>query len=334
MSAIEKIVAREIIDSRGNPTVEADVLLSDGSFGRASVPSGASTGRFEALELRDKDQKRYKGQGVLKAVKNINTLIAPALSGKNALDQELIDQEMITLDGTENKTNLGANSILAVSMAVTKAAAASQNLPLYKYIHTIFNMEISMRLPVPLMNIINGGRHAYNLLDFQEFMIVPAGAATFSEALRWGSEIFHTLKDILKNKKMVTSVGDEGGFAPTIDDSVQALNLIIEAINKAGYKAGKQIFIALDIAASEFFKDNMYFLKGTKETFSSEPFADYITKLTNRFPIISVEDPFDQEDWMAWQDFTKNHKTALQIVGDDLFVTNVNRFQKGIDLIG
>ncbi len=332
MSAIEKIIAREILDSRGNPTVEADVFLSDLSFGRASVPSGASTGRFEALELRDNNKKRYKGQGVLKAVSNINSIIAPALAGQNALDQENIDQAMLNLDGTENKNNLGANAILAVSMAVTKAAASSVQLPLFAYINMLLGAETNPTLPVPLMNIVNGGRHADTQLDFQEFMIVPVGAPTFANALRWGREIFHTLKDILKIKKMGTAVGDEGGFAPNLADPIDALSLIINAITSAGYKPGRDVFIALDIAASEFFKDGFYSLRGINQQFSPDHFSEYVSKLTKQFPIISIEDPFDQEDWSAWQDFSKINKSKIQIVGDDLFVTNVKRLQKGIDM--
>ena len=323
---IVEVRAREVLDSRGNPTVEAEVVLDDGSIGRAIVPSGASTGKFEALELRDGDTSRYKGKGVLKAVKNITDVIAPKIIGMNAFDQVGIDNVMIELDGTENKSRLGANAILAVSMAVARAAAEYLGVPLYRYIGGVS----SRVLPVPFMNVINGGKHADNNLDIQEFMIVPAGAPSFKEALRYGAEVFHTLKSILHDRGDSTAVGDEGGFAPSLESNEEAIKLLVEAIEKAGYEPGKDVYIALDCAASSFYKDGKYSVDGKLMT--SEELMDYYGNLIEKYPIISIEDPFDEEDWDAFVAFKKKYGDKIQIVGDDLYVTNVKRLSKGIEL--
>jgi enolase len=328
MSLIEEVWAREILDSRGNPTVEAEVILEDGTTGRAAVPSGASTGENEAVELRDDDAARYLGKGVLKAVENINEKIAYELEGLDALDQTLVDQTLIDLDGTENKSNLGANALLAVSMATARAAAAFQEMPLYRYI----GGTNAKTLPVPMMNIINGGAHADNNVDFQEFMIMPVGAESFSEALRAGAEIFHNLKSVLKSRGYATSVGDEGGFAPNLKSNEEAIETILEAIEKAGYKAGENIMIALDPAASEFFKDGKYiFKKSDKRELSSDEMIAYWTDWTEKYPIISIEDGLAESDWEGWTKITQNIGKKVQLVGDDLFVTNTRFLQKGID---
>ncbi len=328
MSLIEEVWAREILDSRGNPTVEAEVILEDGTTGRAAVPSGASTGENEAVELRDDDKSRYLGKGVLKAVENVNEKIAYELEGLDALDQTLIDQTLIDLDGTENKSNLGANALLAVSMATARAAAAFQEMPLYRYI----GGTNAKTLPVPMMNIINGGAHADNNVDFQEFMIMPVGAESFSEALRAGAEIFHNLKSVLKSRGYATSVGDEGGFAPNLKSNEEAIETILEAIDKAGYKAGENIMIALDPAASEFFKDGKYiFKKSDKRELSSDEMIAYWTDWTEKYPIISIEDGLAESDWEGWTKITQNIGRKVQLVGDDLFVTNTKFLQKGIE---
>jgi len=328
MSLIEEVWAREILDSRGNPTLEAEVILEDGTSGRAAVPSGASTGENEAVELRDDDAARYLGKGVLKAVENVNEKIAYELEGLDALDQTLVDRTLIDLDGTENKSNLGANALLAVSMATARAAAAFQEMPLYRYIGGINGKT----LPVPMMNIINGGAHADNNVDFQEFMIMPVGAESFSEALRAGAEIFHNLKSVLKSRGLATSVGDEGGFAPNLKSNEEAIETILEAIEKAGYKAGENIMIALDPAASEFFKDGKYiFKKSDKRELSSDEMIAYWTDWTEKYPIISIEDGLAESDWEGWTKITQNIGKKVQLVGDDLFVTNTKFLQKGID---
>ncbi len=322
------VKAREVLDSRGNPTVEAEVVLDDGTIGSAIVPSGASTGKFEALELRDKDPKRYLGKGVLKAVKNVNEVIAPKLIGINAFDQALVDSIMIELDGTDNKSKLGANAILAVSMAVARAAANYLNMPLYRYLGGV-NAKV---LPVPFMNVINGGKHADNNLDIQEFMIVPAGAPSFKDALRYGAEVFHTLKKILKEGGHVTAVGDEGGFAPNLNSNEEAIKVLVDAIEAAGCEPGKDIFIALDCAASSFYDpdEGKYLVDGEKKT--AEALIAYYEDLIARYPIISIEDPFDEEDWDAFVEFHKRIGDKVQIVGDDLYVTNIERLEKGIEL--
>ncbi|UDF02400.1 phosphopyruvate hydratase [Asticcacaulis sp. AND118] len=326
MSAIIDIVAREILDSRGNPTVEVDVTLEDGAFGRAAVPSGASTGAHEAVEKRDGDKSRYLGKGVRQAVDAVNGEIYEALSGLDARDQRHIDQILINLDGTENKARLGANAILGVSLAVAKAAAASVNLPLYKYVG-----GLSARvLPVPLMNIINGGAHADNPIDIQEFMIVPAGAETFSEALRMGAEIFHSLKSALKKAGHNTNVGDEGGFAPNLSSAEVALQFIVDAGTAAGYKAGEDYWLALDVASTEFFKDEKYHLEGEGKTLSREEMVDYLEGLADKFPICSIEDGMSEDDFEGWALLTERLGDRLQLVGDDLFVTNPNRLETGI----
>ncbi|MCD6550968.1 phosphopyruvate hydratase [Thermotoga sp.] len=325
---IVDVRAREVLDSRGNPTVEAEVVLEDGTVGRAIVPSGASTGKFEALEIRDKDKKRFHGKGVLKAIENVNETIAPALIGMNTFDQPLVDKTLIELDGTENKSKLGANAILAVSMAVARAAANYLGLPLYKYLGGV-NAKV---LPVPFMNVINGGQHADNNLDIQEFMLVPAGFDSFKEALRAGVEIFHTLKKILHDSGHVTAVGDEGGFAPNLSSNEEAIKVLLEAIEAAGYKPGENVFIALDCAASSFYDEEkgVYFVDGEEK--SSEVLMGYYEELVAKYPIISIEDPFAEEDWEAFVEFTKRVGNKVQIVGDDLYVTNVNRLSKGIEL--
>lgn len=324
MSKIKDIKAREILDSRGNPTVEVDVLLESGTKGRAAVPSGASTGSKEALELRDNDPKRYQGKGVLKAVNNVNTIIKDALIGLESSHQRQIDETMIKLDGTENKTNLGANATLGVSLAVLKATAKEKNIPLYKY----FGDEIS--LPRPMMNILNGGAHADNNLDFQEFMIIP-NAKNFKETLRIGSEVFHTLKKVLKENGFNTGVGDEGGFAPNLNTNEEALDMLMEAIKEAGYTPGKDVNFALDVAASEFYEDGIYNLKGANKKLTSNELVDYYQTLIDKYPIISIEDPVDEEDWEGFRKMTEKYGDKIQLVGDDLFVTNIKYLQKGID---
>ena len=324
MSLIESVWAREILDSRGNPTVEAEVILEDGTTGRAAVPSGASTGENEAVELRDDDKSRYLGKGVLKAVENVNEKIAYDLEGLDALDQTLIDSTLIDLDGTENKSNLGANALLAVSMATARAAAAFQEMPLYRYI----GGTNAKTIPVPMMNIINGGAHADNNVDFQEFMIVPVGAETFSEALRAGAEIFHNLKSVLKAKGLATSVGDEGGFAPNLRSNEEAIETILEAIDKAGYKAGENIMIALDPAASEFYDGKNYvFKKSDKRELSSDEMIAYWTDWTEKYPIISIEDGLAENDWDGWTKITTNIGKKIQLVGDD-FLSRIRSFCK------
>ncbi len=328
MSNICDILAREILDSRGNPTVEVDVTLEDGSFGRAAVPSGASTGAYEAVELRDDDPDRFLGKGVMTAVTNVNTIIAPALLGWNALDQVAIDAQLIELDGTPNKGKLGANAILGVSLAVAKAAAGYVGLPLYRYIGGANAKE----LPVPLMNILNGGKHADNNVDIQEFMIAPVGAASFVEALRMGAEVFHNLRSVLKKKGYNTSVGDEGGFAPNLSSNEEALEVIVEAIHKAGYKPGEDVCLALDTAATELFKDGSYTLAGEGLTMNSAQMVDYYAALINKYPIISIEDGLAEDDWEGWQLMTRTLGRKVQIVGDDLFVTNTEKVAQGIKM--
>ncbi|MDO8953421.1 MAG: phosphopyruvate hydratase [Gammaproteobacteria bacterium] len=326
MVTIKNIIGREILDSRGSPTVEAEIELSSGVKAIAAVPSGASTGSREALELRDHDAKRYFGKGVLKAVGHINTEIRSALIGKDVFDQEGIDKLMIELDGTPNKAKFGANAILAASLAVAHAAAKEANKPLFQYL----NKDGKFCMPVPMMNIINGGEHADNNVDMQEFMIVPVGASSFSEALRCGSEIFHTLKKILQNKGLNTAVGDEGGFAPDLPSNSAAIDIILEAIAQAGYKAGEDVYIALDLASSEFYKDGKYVLASENKTLSAEQFVDYLEDWVNRYPIISIEDAMDESDWHGWEILTKRLGKRVQLVGDDLFVTNTEILSRGI----
>jgi enolase len=324
-TAIEAIHAREILDSRGRPTIEAEVYLMNGAHGLAQVPSGASTGSFEACELRDGDKGRYEGKGVLKAVANAIDILGPELIGMDALDQVGIDRAMIELDGSDNKSNLGANAILGISLATAKAAADAVGLPLYRYL----GGPLANLLPVPLMNVINGGAHADNNVDFQEFMIVPVGAESFREALRWGSEVFHTLNKVLKDAGVASGgVGDEGGFAPNLTSNQQALDLLITAIEKAGYKPGEQVAIALDVASSEFYKDGAYTFDGKAHTPAET--IDYLAKLTREYPIVSIEDGLQEDDWANWQALTTKIGSSVQLVGDDLFVTNVKRLQRGI----
>jgi enolase 1/2/3 len=328
MSWIEHVLAREILDSRGNPTVEAEVVLAGGEIGRAAVPSGASTGEHEAVELRDEDPNRYGGKGVLNAVQNVNDIIAPALEGFDALDQVEVDHALIELDGTKTKSKLGANALLAVSLATARAAALHLELPLYRYL----GGPNARTLPVPMMNIINGGAHADNNVDFQEFMIVSVGAPSFSEALRTGAEVFHTLKKILKNKEYATSVGDEGGFAPNFGSNEEAIETVIEAIKAAGYKTGSDILLALDPAASEFYEDGVYvFKKSDKRKLTSEQMVKYWKTWCEKYPIISIEDGMGQNDWDGWKLLTDELGKEVQLVGDDLFVTNTEFLQKGID---
>lgn len=328
MSVIQEVWAREILDSRGNPTVEAEVILEDGTLGRAAVPSGASTGENEAVELRDGDARRYLGKGVLKAVGNINEKIAYEIEGLDSLDQALIDETLLALDGTENKSNLGANALLAVSMANARAAAAFQQTPLYRYL----GGANAKTLPVPMMNIINGGAHADNNVDFQEFMVMPVGTESFSEALRAGAEIFHSLKKVLSSKGLATSVGDEGGFAPNLSSNEDAIETILEAIGKAGYSAGKDVMIALDPAASEFFDGTNYvFKKSDGRVLSSDAMVDFWVDWCDRYPIISIEDGLAESDWAGWKNITTRLGGKIQLVGDDLFVTNTKFLQKGID---
>jgi enolase len=328
MSNIIDIHAREVLDSRGNPTVEAEVTLSDGTQGRAIVPSGASTGEHEAVELRDGDKDRFLGKGVLNAVENVNGEIAEALAGFDAADQRMVDQKMIELDGTENKGRLGANAILAVSMATARASAVYFQLPLYRYL----GGAGANTLPTPMMNILNGGAHADNNVDFQEFMVMPVGAESFSEALRWGVEVFHTLKGVLKKRGYNTAVGDEGGFAPSVKSNVEAIEVVLEAIQQAGYKPGEDIAIALDPAASEFYQDGKYvFKKSDKSTKSSEDMVRFWAKWVNDYPIVSLEDGLAENDWDGWKNLTDEMGSKIQLVGDDLFVTNTEFLQKGID---
>ncbi|HMN64096.1 MAG: phosphopyruvate hydratase [Burkholderiaceae bacterium] len=327
MSAIVDIIGREIIDSRGNPTVECDVLLESGVMGRAAVPSGASTGSREAIELRDGDPKRWLGKGVLKAVENINTEISESIMGLDAAEQAYIDRTLIELDGTENKGRLGANAMLAVSMAVAKAAAEESGLPLYRY----FGGSGAMSLPVPMMNVINGGAHANNNLDLQEFMILPVGAPSLREALRYGAEVFHALKKLIHDRGMSTAVGDEGGFAPSVENHEAAIRLILEAIERAGYEPGRQIALGLDCASSEFYRDGRYHLEGEGMVLSANDFANLLSTWCDRYPIVSIEDGMAENDWEGWKLLTDVLGDRVQLVGDDLFVTNTKLLQRGID---
>lgn len=331
MSKISKIIGREVMDSRGNPTVEADVYLESGAWGRACAPSGASTGSREALELRDGDKSRYMGKGVLKAVDAVNDKIQGALIGQDALDQSNIDKLMIDLDGTENKEVLGANAILAVSLANAKAAAMDKRIPLYQHISELNGTAGQYSMPVPMMNIINGGEHADNNVDIQEFMVQPVGASSFREALRMGAEIFHNLKKVLSGKGLNTAVGDEGGFAPNLASNEEALAVIVEAVEKAGYVMNKDITLALDCAASEFYVDNKYDLKGEGKVFDSEGFGDYLATLSDKYPIVSIEDGLDESDWDGWASLTKKIGDRVQLVGDDLFVTNTKILKRGTE---
>ncbi|MDC8756994.1 phosphopyruvate hydratase [Janthinobacterium fluminis] len=326
MSVIVELIGREIIDSRGNPTVECDVLLESGATGRAAVPSGASTGSREAIELRDGDPKRYFGKGVLKAVENINTVIADVVTGLEAHEQAFLDRMLIELDGTDNKSNLGANAMLAVSMAVAKAAAQEANLPLYRY----FGGSAAMRMPVPMMNVINGGAHADNNLDIQEFMIIPVGAPSFKEAVRYGAEVFHTLKKILHKKGLTTAVGDEGGFAPSVTNHEEAIKLIIQAIEEAGYEPGTQIALGLDCAASEFYKNGKYELEGEGLSLTATDFSNLLATWCDKYPIISIEDAMAEGDWEGWAILTDMLGKKVQLVGDDLYVTNTKILKEGI----
>jgi len=326
-SAIEKIHAREILDSRGNPTVEVDITLKNGTMGRAAVPSGASTGDHEAIELRDKDNTRFLGKGVRSAVNHINTTIADALKGMDVTKQVEIDQQMINLDDTLNKSNLGANALLGVSMAAAHTGAKTTGKPLYQYL----GGDTAKVLPVPMMNIINGGSHADNTVDIQEFMVFPFGATTFSEALRMGTEIFHHLKSVLKSKGMNTAVGDEGGFAPNLSSNEEAVEVILEAIEKAGYKAGRDIYLALDVAASEIYDNGKYNLISEKRSLSSDEMVDYLGSLINKYPIVSIEDGLHEDDWDGWSHMTAELGSRIQIVGDDLTVTNITRLQRAIE---
>ena len=327
MSAIVDIVAREILDSRGNPTVECDVLLESGTMGRAAVPSGASTGSREAIELRDGDKSRYLGKGVLKAVEHINTEISEAILGLDASEQAFLDRTLIDLDGTENKSRLGANAMLAVSMAVARAAAEEAGLPLYRY----FGGSGAMQMPVPMMNVVNGGAHANNNLDLQELMIIPVGAPSFREAVRYGAEVFHALKKILHDKGMSIAVGDEGGFAPNVANHEAAILMILEAIEKAGFVAGEQIVLGLDCAASEFYKNGKYELKAEGLSLTAEQWTDMLATWVDKYPIISIEDAMAEGDWDGWKHLTEKLGSKVQLVGDDLFVTNTKIFKEGID---
>jgi len=326
MSNITKIHAREILDSRGNPTLEAEVTLESGAFGRAAVPSGASTGVREALELRDGDKSRYMGKGVTRAVNNVNTEISDALVGMEGQDQVALDNKMIELDGTDTKERLGANALLAVSLAASHAAAKENNEALYEHLG-----DGTYIMPVPMMNIINGGEHADNSVDLQEFMILPVGAPSFKEALRYGAEVFHTLRSVLSAKGMNTAVGDEGGFAPDLSSNEEAIEVILEAIEKAGYKAGEDIYLGLDAASSEFYKDGVYNLASEGKIFNSEEFTDYLANWVNKYPIITIEDGLDEGDWEGWAYMTKQLGDKVQLVGDDLFVTNTSILKEGID---
>ncbi|PHI36877.1 phosphopyruvate hydratase [Pseudoalteromonas sp. GCY] len=331
MSKIVRVIGREVMDSRGNPTVEADVHLESGAWGRACAPSGASTGTREALELRDGDKSRYLGKGVLTAVNYVNNEIAAALEGQNALEQRAIDQIMLDLDGTENKEKLGANAILAVSLATAKAAAQDKGVALYEHIADINGTAGQYSMPVPMMNIINGGEHADNNVDIQEFMVQPVGAKSFREALRMGAEIFHSLKKVLKSRGLNTAVGDEGGFAPDLKSNEEALEVIVEAVAAAGYEMNKDVTLALDCAASEFYVDGKYELKGEGKTFDSEGFAGFLADLAARYPIVSIEDGLDESDWAGWKILTDKIGDKVQLVGDDLFVTNTKILKRGIE---
>ena len=326
-SHIKNIHSREILDSRGNPTIEVDLILENNIFARAAVPSGASTGDFEAMELRDNDENRYMGKGVLTAVNNVNNEIRNALIGVNINYQEEIDKILIELDGTENKSRLGANAILGVSMAACRAGAKANNIPLYNYL----SVDNNYVMPIPMMNILNGGSHAENTVDIQEFMIFPIGANSFSSALQIGTEIFHQLKSELSQKDLNTAVGDEGGFAPNLDSNEQAIEIILRAITNAGYIPGREVFIALDVAASEFFKNNLYTLESEEKTYTSEEMINYLSSLVKKYPIISIEDGLDQSDWSGWKKLNLEIGTNTQIVGDDLTVTNINRLNRAID---
>ena len=328
MSKIKSIHAREVIDSRGNPTVETDVLLESGVMGRSAVPSGASTGTLEAVELRDGDSKRYLGKGVQQAVKNVNSEIQQALIGQDSFSQEAIDDCMIELDGTNNKGRLGANAMLSVSLSVAKAAALEKQTPLYRYLH----QGDSFIMPVPMMNIINGGEHADNSVDMQEFMIVPTGAGSISDAIRYGAEIFHALKSVLNKKGLNTSVGDEGGFAPDLKSNQEAVEIILQAVETAGYKIGTDIHLGLDVASSEFYKNGKYELASERKSFESSQFVDYLVDWVNQYPIITIEDGLAEDDWDGWKLLTEKISDKVQLVGDDLFVTNTEILQKGIDL--
>ncbi|MGP0127846.1 MAG: phosphopyruvate hydratase [cyanobacterium endosymbiont of Rhopalodia musculus] len=323
---IEAITAREILDSRGRPTIEAEVFLETGAFGIAQVPSGASTGSFEAHELRDDDPNRYGGKGVLNAVRNVKEKIAPQLLNTNAFDQTSVDQKMIDRDGSSNKKELGANAILSVSLATAKAAAAELQIPLYRYL----GGPLANVIPIPMMNVLNGGSHADNNVDFQEFMVMPIGADSFKEGLRWGAEVFATLRKVLKERNLLSGVGDEGGYAPDLQSNQEALDLLIEAIERAGYKPGEQMALAMDVASNEFYKDGQYIYDGSAH--SSQEFIKYLAKLVDQYPIISIEDGLQEEDWDNWKLYTESLGSRIQLVGDDLFVTNPTRLQKGIDM--
>ena len=327
MPSIKAVQGREILDSRGNPTVEADVLLDDGSMGRAAVPSGASTGTREAVELRDGDASRYLGKGVTKAVASVNSELRDAVVGMDAADQAGVDQKMIDLDGSDNKGRLGANALLAVSLATAQAQARAENKPLYSYLRP----EGPYQLPVPMMNIINGGEHANNSVDLQEFMILPVGAGSIAEAVRYGAEVFHALKSVLNGRGLNTAVGDEGGFAPDLSSNEAAIEVILEAIEKAGFKAGDDIFLGLDAAASEFYSDGQYELKSEGKTFDAAGFVDFLAGWVDQYPILSIEDGLDESDWEGWALLTERLGSKVQLVGDDLFVTNTSIFQRGID---
>ena len=331
MSRIAAIRGREIIDSRGNPTVEADVILDSGAMGRAAVPSGASTGTREAVELRDGDKKRYAGKGVLKAVENVNTVLQQALLGHDPRDQAGLDKKMIELDGSDTKSRLGANALLAISLATAHAAANDSRVPLYKYLGQVIGGGREPVMPVPMMNIINGGAHANNSLDIQEFMILPVGAPSFREALRYGAEVFHTLKKLLNERDLSTAVGDEGGFAPNLESNEAALGIILQAIDKAGYKAGKDIYLGLDVASSEFFKNGRYELESEKRGFTPAEFTRYLADLAGKYPIITIEDGMAEGDWDGWAQLTRALGEKHQLVGDDLFVTNTRILKEGID---
>ncbi len=331
MSQIIDIRAREIVDSRGNPTVEADVRLVSGNWGRAAVPSGASTGTLEAIELRDGDSGRYAGKGVKKAVHNVNSEIREALLGMDSKDQERIDRRMIELDGTENKSRLGANAILAVSLATAKAAAERENLPLYRYIGRSVGQDQEFLMPVPMMNIINGGAHAKNSVDLQEFMILPVGATSMAESVRYGAEVFHALNKVLSKRDMNTAVGDEGGFAPDLSSNEAAIEVILEAIENAGYEAGKDIYLGLDVASSEFFKDGKYVLESEGRSYDAAGFVDYLAAWVDKYPILSIEDGLAESDWEGWSLLTETLGDSVQLVGDDLFVTNTRIFKQGIE---
>jgi len=331
MAKIAAIKAREVLDSRGNPTVKADVILDNGMMGSACAPSGASTGSREALELRDKDPKRYLGKGVLKAVDAVNSKIAPALLGLDPVDQRELDRIMIELDGTENKSNLGANAILAVSLAAAKAAAQAKGVPLYAHIADLNGTSGQYSMPVPMMNIINGGEHADNNVDIQEFMVQPVGAKSFAEALRCGAEIFHALKKVLQDRGLSTAVGDEGGFAPNLPSNEGALEAIKEAVEQAGYELGKDVTLALDCASTEFYRDGKYDLAGEGKAFDAEGFADYLADLCQRYPIVSIEDGMSENDWAGWATLTRKLGDRVQLVGDDLFVTNTKILKEGIE---